>query len=150
MHAVENMIPSKTNQFDISIPLDLPRQAWMGPVLERHRRTRAPAGWLWDYGYPELLKEFHAAATSAGVAILKPTPYGCRHGGASHDRALGSRSLPAVQQRGAWRSFSSVLKYDKHGRLGLELQKLPMLVRQQIEGSRERALQLFAKCDAWR
>jgi len=150
VHSVENMIPSRTDHFNISIPLDRPRQAWRGPALERHRHTQAPAGWLWDCGYPELLKEFHAVATLAGVAILTPMPSGCRHGGASHDRALGSKLLPAGQQCGAWRSFSSVLRYDKHGRRELGLQKLPMHVRRQIEESQERALQLFAKCGALR
>ena len=38
-----------------------------------------------------------------------------------------------VQQRGAWRSASSVTRYDKHGRLGLQLQRLGQERRRRLE-----------------
>ena len=65
------------------------------------------------------------AAAATGVARLAPTPHGLRHGGASHDHAVRARHILAIQRRGRWRSFDSVRRYEKHGRLALQLRQLP-------------------------
>ena len=53
-----------------------------------------------------------------------------RHGGASHDRLCNARSLLDVQLRGAWRSHSSLRRYEKFGLVAKELGKLaPSSVR---------------------
>ena len=49
------------------------------------------------------------------------SPYQTRHSGPSIDRAKKLRTLHEVQKRGNWRSTTSVLRYEKAGRLS----KLP-------------------------
>ncbi|CAK0860664.1 unnamed protein product, partial [Prorocentrum cordatum] len=75
-------------------------------------------------GYNQLAEDFQSATSALGVSLLKATLYSLRHGGASHDRSTGARGLGGVQQRGGWKAFKSVLRYEKHGRLSLELRKL--------------------------
>ena len=59
-----------------------------------------------------------AARLACGYAKLKVTPHMCRHGGASTDRFEEVYTgLEEIQKRGQWKSFSSVLRYEKHGRL---------------------------------
>ena len=56
--------------------------------------------------------------------MLSPSPYSLRHGGASHDRSTNSRSIQDVRKRGNWKAWQSVRRYEKSGRLGMELRKL--------------------------
>ena len=46
-------------------------------------------------------------------------PYRLRHGGATTDFARKLRSLESIQQRGRWKSQSSLRRYQKGGRLQL-------------------------------
>ena len=78
----------------------------------------------WPFEYEELRIEFSRAVSRLGPRGLGFSLYGLRHEGASHDRSVKTRKLAAVPQRGCWRSFPSVRRYEKHGRLGLELNKL--------------------------
>eukprot|EP00974_Lingulodinium_polyedra_P084474 8177027-Lingulodinium_polyedra.AAC.1 len=47
-----------------------------------------------------------------------------RHSGPSIDLALGHRSLREAKKRGRWMSDSTVLRYERHARLGAEWSKL--------------------------
>ena len=131
-HMEELGRPGKTNEFDASVPLDLPRQKWPAQLLERWTELRRGEPALWAFSQAELAKEFRIAATDINVQTLAPCLYQLRHGGASHDRLVGARSLLEVQQRGNWRSAASVRRYDKHGRVGLQLQSLPVATRQRL------------------
>ena len=131
-HMEELGRPGKTNEFDASVPLDLPRQKWLAQLLERWTELRSGEPALWAFSQAELAKEFRIAATDINVQTLAPCLYQLRHGGASHDRLVGARSLLEVQQRGNWRSAASVRRYDKHGRVGLQLQSLPVATRQRL------------------
>ncbi|CAK0901538.1 unnamed protein product [Prorocentrum cordatum] len=124
VRASEYEIPTKTNEYDLSVPLDLPRQQWMVDPISFVQALRGPDDLFLGLGYNQLAEDFQSATSALGVSLLKATLYSLRHGGASHDRSTGARGLGAVQQRGGWKAFKSVLRYEKHGRLSLELRKL--------------------------
>ena len=124
LHPWSHALGSKTNERDVSVPLDLERQAFLVPLLLALRRRRGEHASLFGLSYQGLRESFRAAVVAEDVGILAPSLYGLRHGGASHDRAAGSRPLQEVQQRGAWRAHSSVTRYDKHGRLSFQLARL--------------------------
>ena len=108
----------------MSTALDLDRQAELGTILERVARKRAGLGSLWHTDYPKLLSTFRCTAKKLGLSDLKLSPHGLRHGGASTDRSLGVRSLASIQLRGNWRAAESLRRYEKHARLGMQLQRL--------------------------
>lgn len=84
-------VPSKTGAFDDSVALDLPRQAWLGRALSNLARSKAGGAGLWDFDHHSLGRSFSAAADAAGLGPLQ----------ACHDRAAHTRSLAAIQLRGA-------------------------------------------------
>ena len=82
--------------------------------------------------YDSFLKEFKTSAANVGASCLRSSPYGLRHGGASHDYAARLRDLLAIQRRGNWRTWTSVRRYEKSGRITLELNKLSAAVKQKV------------------
>ena len=129
VHPEEHGVTNKVNEYDHSVPLDLQRHQFLVEPLISWTRRRPAGARLWTVEYPELAHMFSLAVQHASVDVLRPTLYGLRHGGASHDRSVRCRGLPEVQSRGGWRSFSSVRRYEKHGRLGAQLNKLAAKVR---------------------
>ena len=67
-------------------------------------------------------KEFAKSCANLGILAV---PYQARHGGPSEDRAARLRSLFEVMKRGRWLSEGSVRRYEKHGKLGERLHRLP-------------------------
>ena len=132
LHAQELEIPSKTGEWDVSVALELARQAYLEPMLRALVARRGRTELLWSFDYAQLHLAFMTAAKFLGAEELHPTLYGLRHGGASHDFAVGDRPLLAIQQRGAWRSFRSVMRYQKAGRLSLQLTRLGLQTRNQL------------------
>ncbi|CAK0857254.1 unnamed protein product, partial [Prorocentrum cordatum] len=124
IRAQEALVPSKTNAFDISVPLDFGRQCWLARCVEVAVRRRGTGSSLLGLVCADFAAAFKTVLKGVGASVLQGTLYSLRHGGASHDRSMGARSLAAVQQRGGWRAFQSATRYEKHGRLGLRLQKL--------------------------
>ena len=143
LHAREHAVASKTEEFDEAMPLDLKRQAALGPALAALLQERYGPGWraalLKRSGWSPPL--FTITATDAGKAFngavkaLKlssvgvTSRYQLRHGGASHDAATGARSLEQIRHRGRWRSHSSLRRYDEGARLGHVRERLPPKVR---------------------
>ena len=107
LHALESLTPGKTGEYDASIPLDLPRQKWLVPSLQVARAPGPLDGLLWPFTFEEYLKVSKMAPKLSLTDILQPTPYGLRHGGASHDRSVNARPLLEAQKRGGWKAFSS-------------------------------------------
>ena len=125
----EEMVPSKTNQFDETVLLDFPLASL--EVLLRYlvKRVR-PHESLLGLDYRSYSTGFKRAAELAGVAKLRPRPYSLRHGAASHDVLVRKVPLNSVQQKGRWRTFSSVQRYEQHARLLKELNRVPNAVLQ--------------------
>lgn len=158
--AEEGGVPSKTREFNLSIPLDLPRHSKLAKIFLIHAQVRAGHDRLWGFNYQTLSNNFTLACRATGVHnLLLPCLHGLRHGGASYDRATKSRDLRAVQQRGGWRASASVRRYEKDGRLLVRLRKLPTEILQNAmrdtqtmlecsEGNLERRLQTAGKARA--
>ena len=144
VHPLESERPNKVNEYDHSVALDLPRQQFLVPALVALKRRRLGEERLWPFRYIDLSRASNKALSDLGLVSTGISLYGLRHGGASHDRSLRERDLKEVQQRGAWRSFTSVRRYEKHGRLGLEWAKLSAGVKLQAVTAQSRVLKLFA------
>ena len=132
VHASELGIASKVGEYDPSICLDLPRQLWLLPYLRRLCSRLAPSDPLFDFGYSDFAACFKAELSSARLDFLHLTLYCLRHGGASHDARMSARTLLDIRRRGQWRSWTSVRRYEKHGRLGMMLQSIPENQRQHL------------------
>ena len=146
LHMEELGRAGKTQEFDTSVALDLPRQQWLGLLTSRLGHLRRKEALLWDFSQWDWAREFQQAAKDISVDVLAPCLYQLRHGGASHDRLVGARSLNEVQQRGNWQSPRSVRRYDKHGRVGLQLQRLGPGQSQALIAQLEESAMNFAMC----
>lgn len=73
-------------------------------------------------------EECHGENQLLPSALGPAHPYRLRHGGASRDFALKLRRLEEIQRRGRWKSFASVRRYEKGGRLQQLLRQLPKKV----------------------
>ena len=137
--AEETGMTSKTGIKDVSVLMDLPRQRALGAVLLRYalllvnQRTH-----LWDFDYAQLRTALMKTIGELGVDNLGITLHSCRHGGASHDRATNSRSLREIQARGFWKQSSSVQRYEKHARLGLQISSIRLAARPRVYQLAER------------
>jgi len=165
LHAAELERPSKTGSFDETVELgDREPWLWVNELLSRalgrpqvlrgarlgqlrraspdaqlSRARRGQAAWL---------NEFRQAAEHLQLPEeIDVHMYRLRHGGASFDSAHKVRTLDEVAKRGAWRSFVSVARYAKPGRVNEELASLGDDVRSDVL---RRADRLQARLLAWR
>ncbi|CAE8603762.1 unnamed protein product [Polarella glacialis] len=132
LHPYEEAVPSKTHEFDETVQIDLPHHQWVGPSLVQIMSLRSRPGdevvfKITQLQFAKLLKEAVTEMRLEGAG--EPHPYRLRHGGASTDYAAGDRPLVDIQRRGRWRSYNSVRRYEKGGRLTQQLQQLPARVR---------------------
>ena len=70
------------------------------------------------------------AAESLKISFV---PYQLRHSGASWDVARSYRNIHEVQRRGLWKTNTSVARYEKHGRMIAEYEKLDAPLRVWLE-----------------
>ena len=103
-------------------PVDL---LWMGPLFKL-LKAGPPDEKVWNFNYPELVKEVKTTTDSLGLEF---TPYMLRHSGPCWDRAKNYRTLQEVQKRGMWRSMKSIMRYEQAGRSLSEFDKLPPVLR---------------------
>jgi hypothetical protein len=126
LHAHELGTPSKTGLRDCCIPLDLEEHRWIAALWDLYARFTVHAGSarVFSFSYKHLLTVFKETAAELGVQSLEPTLHCLRHGGASWDFATKVRDLDGIQKRGMWKSPSSVARYAKPGRIGMQLSKI--------------------------
>ena len=129
LYPFELKVPGKTNEYDSSVAMDLPRHRKYDVLLADLKSKTDPNERLWDTTYVELRDKFMEAFAHLQLEALHPSLYMLRHGGASHDILEGVRDLRSVQTRGHWRAFQSMRRYEKHARLAFEVQKLSLPVR---------------------
>ena len=113
---------SKAGEMDDGIVMDCQWMPWIGAVL-RPLKEGNPDGYVFPFSYPSFLAKFNKAAATLNIKGL--VPYQWRHSGASIDASKRSRTILEIQQRGRWKSFKSVARYEKHGRLATSAQNLP-------------------------
>ena len=107
--------PSKTGAVDDTGVIDHPERRFLGVLLEAMTAQRAPDELLFaslDAKSYNLC--FKKACAVLGVRLV---PYQARHGGASGDRADGTRTLEQIRKRGRWQSENSTRRYEKAGKL---------------------------------
>ena len=129
--------PSKTGQHNDSLIVGSFEREWIGTLLGHlyKRHSKGVQAFLFDFDLSTFEKEFKHSVNNLGIQKLKLSPHCLRHGGASHDYFIGSRSLADIQQRGCWATFDSVRRYSKHGRLSKQLGLLTPLQLQKRQAS---------------
>eukprot|EP00439_Symbiodinium_sp_Y106_P031171 s2233_g3.t1 len=121
LHPAELGVPSKTSEFDETVTIDIQPIIFAATALEHHlalntRPRTEPMFSVTVEQVSEFMKKTFARLNMQ-KAIGDPHPYRLRHGGPSRDIATKWRTLADVQKRGRWKSFSSVRRYEKGGRL---------------------------------
>jgi hypothetical protein len=95
-----------------------PDRAFVAPiVLALKRRARSRGVRLFSLTLPQYEKLVKLAVASCQLEPLKITPHCFRHLGPSEDVLHSRLEMALVQQRGRWMAASSVLRYQKQGRL---------------------------------
>ena len=128
LHPAEEEISSKTGEFDETVMFDLEEHKFLPAAIYRLRSVGSsnPHSPIFNLTSQQLKKTMEEAGKALNLECLGPIhPYRLRHGGASRDFALKRRRLEEIQRRGRWRSFASVRRYEKGGRLQQLLQLLP-------------------------
>ena len=125
--------PSKTGEFNDSLKVGSPGRQWAAKLLEllwTHAKNRGDYSVasrfvkLFPFGLAEYEKVFKLALKSLKLAHLKLVPHCLRHGAPSHDIMHHLRTKREAMDRGFWRSYDSVRRYEKHGRITSQLNKL--------------------------
>jgi hypothetical protein len=146
---MEDARPLKNLDFDSTIMLDSVDRPWAGHlVAQLHLAAKNRSDTDLFPGLSLALFEQHLrhAAVVAGVLDVPHHPHAARHGGASTDALTGARTLAQIQQRGTWRCFRSVIRYEKHGTLQRQVAKLtPLQCRRALAVNRF-AMTLGAGC----
>ena len=130
LHAQEVGEVSKTGEFDAAVRLDLPRQVALGHALQAMASGRRQGGAaanasLFSVSQAEVARAWRQAIQALGIDKLGACHvYQLRHSGPSHDYAANLRDLEQIRRRGRWKSWSSVRRYEKGGRLTEQLHKL--------------------------
>lgn len=86
-------LPSKTCEYDCTVPFGLTRHKWIGNLVMRLAKLWRPRERLWDFTYERLRAFLRQAVVTLELEALAITPRSFRHGGASHDRRVAERSL---------------------------------------------------------
>ena len=82
---------------------------------------------VWTFDYSQYLAIFRACAQDLCLNLV---PYQARHPGSSIDRAINAGDQDEVRKRGGWMTKSSVIRYEKAGRLAATWQKLDPSIQQ--------------------
>lgn len=128
LHPLEEENPSKTMEFDETLLFDLDDMVFIAEAVHRLMKlgTRSKEELVFSRTVAQLRAKMEQASSRLGLeALSSPHPYRLRHGGASFDFQTRSRSLLEIQRRGRWKSYSSVRRYEKGGRVSQLLQSLP-------------------------
>ena len=120
-HAAELGTANKTGKMHRTVARDQDHWQWLVPYVNELTRGRPPLAKLFSSSCPGLASAFRAAAECTGASVLVPTWYCSRRSGDSHDERRGVQDLRAALSRGHWRAWSSVLRCERHGRIGMQL-----------------------------
>ena len=120
---------SKTQLSDEAIALNSQEIMALGPLLSR-LCTGKPDDMLFGIDYRTMKQVFEEALSRSPLQRVRYVLYQARHGGPSHDRRNGARSIPEIRQRGRWTADSSLRRYEAHARLQQEELRERPAVRQ--------------------
>ena len=114
---------SKGGTMDDTILLDRTDDLDLGPLLMRLHRRSQPKATFFRIQAQQYNRLFHECAGALHLDL--ESPYQWRHGGASRDFLLKRRDLESIRKRLQHKSYSSVRRYEKAGRLRLAIQNTP-------------------------
>jgi integrase len=122
----EEGVPTKGGEFDDSVVLDgKSRSVAILALALAYAVAPTQDSFLFEgltlVEYERLVR---AAAASCGLAAWDVVPHMFRHGGASSDALAQRRNLNSIQKRGRWKGKRSVWRYEKHGLLLAQWQKV--------------------------
>ena len=95
------------------------------PLLRWLITDRAQETFLFPQGMAKYKMQFDLAVKALGLERFELVTYQARHGGASRDIMMQRRDLEEVRKRGQWRTYTSVRRYEKSGRVHKVLQTTP-------------------------
>ena len=113
---------------------------WL-PGICKTLQQGTPSDRVFSFDYGQFLREWRRATRDWPMPIV---PYQARHSGASMDAAAGHRHRQEIMDRGRWSSQSSLLRYEKHGRLAQSVANLTPAWRTFFEVAASRLEALFA------
>ena len=111
----ELMRPTKVKTFNDTLELDSAWFQFLRPLLKELRGDGGEEA-LWSFDYPSFYRTFEQCRRE--LLLPKIVPYQWRHSGPSADMQSRSRTIAQVQKRGRWQTQKSVLRYERHSRLG--------------------------------
>ena len=120
----EMAVPTKTWDFDDSVPMDTQYMTEFMPELLRILSEGDADELVFDFSYPSFWAEFRKVLAHLGLSKSGLVPYSWRHSGPSIDRSLGLRSALETSKPGRWKNPKSTAWYEKAGRLGASLKGL--------------------------
>ena len=112
----EREVATKTGTYDETVAIgnfdvDLTQ------LLAQKKRTTANGDLVFKTDAVKYRKAFSKAAKRLGLEQWCLTTYQARHGGATRDILLQRREMEEVRKRGHWKTYSSVRRYEKSGRV---------------------------------
>ena len=108
---------TKVGVQDDSIACDCKWTPWLDKV--RPFLADGPAdSCCWNFTYPDFCRQFRLALKELRMEKQQIVPYQARHSGAAIDQARRLRPLAETKKRGRWASDKSVVRYERHARLG--------------------------------
>lgn len=140
LHPQEEGVPSKTQQWDEALTLDLAYHSYLGPAMDRHLRlkSRSKSSKAFTVEMKEVNDFMLDRWKHHNLQVLKkPHLYRLRHGGASHELGGKLRTIQEVQIRGRWLCTKSLKNYEKAGRMAQLLGSLDEAKQQECVQARE-------------
>jgi len=116
--------PRKTGSFDDTVTVE-DLDAHISTHLVQLTKGRDPSEKLFRLSISQYKDAFEDAADLVGLAAEQLCTYQARHGGASRDAMLKRRDLSEIQKRGGWKTFNSVRRYEKFGKVQQAINRTP-------------------------
>ena len=126
LRLAEDLVPTKIGSFDDSVALNLMSHRWFLPVLRRLKDSKRDDEELWDMDQSQMNDVLHEATLALGMQHMGVALYSFRHGGASKDIITGERDLFTVKKILRHITDLTVRRYEKAGRLAIEVQRMPV------------------------
>ena len=119
LHPEEEMIASKTGEFNETVVIDQPAFAATLRQCKANRDSDAPLAGVTPRVLRGLLRGACAKLKIDGIVEVEM--YSLRHSGPSADRLKHRRPLLEVKKRGRWRSDTSLRRYEKGAYAAVQL-----------------------------
>ena len=142
LHPQERGVLSKTGTMDDTVifgNFDVD----VVPLLKRLMRGKTPEMPLFSMSMKDYKAHFDEAAVILGLERFHLVTYQARHGGATRDILLGRRDQESVRKRGHWRTYTSLRRYEKSGRLQKVMQTTPPVALRYCQNVEKNILELW-------